>query len=105
MSHDYEAELLWMLRVEGLPEPQTQYRFLAKRRFKADFCYPDRKLIIEVDGGTWMDRGGHSYGKGYEDDRERDNLAVLAGWRVLRFTGRMVQDGRAIETIRQALKE
>ncbi len=31
------------------------------------------------------------------------NFAAMFGWRVFRFTGAMVKDGTALETIKQAL--
>ena len=57
---------------------------------------------MEVEGGTWS-WGRHVRPDGFERDAEKYNAAALAGWRVLRFTGKMVEDGRALATLRQAL--
>ena len=45
--------------------------------FVADFCCPDRRLIVELDGGIHMWQR--------EDDAEREELLSLAGYRVIRF--------------------
>ncbi len=101
---DVEDTLLFQMRALGLPEPVREYRFAPPRRWRADFCYPAQKLIIEVDGGTWM-RGRHVTGAGYEGDCDKLNTATMLGFRVLRFTSAHVRDGRAVALIAQALGE
>lgn len=92
------------MRDEQLPEPVTEHRFAKPvRQFRFDFAWPDRRLAVEVDGGTWTG-GRHTRGAGFESDCEKTNLAQLLGWRVLRFTTSMIRDGRAIATIREALE-
>jgi len=59
-------------------------------------------LAVEVDGGTWTG-GRHTRGAGFEADCEKLNAAVIAGFRVLRFTGAMVRSGAALATIETAL--
>jgi very-short-patch-repair endonuclease len=53
-----------------------------------DVAFPEQKVAVEVDGrtahGPWSDR--------FDDDRERQNALVAAGWRVLRFTWTHLQD-------------
>lgn len=72
------------------------------RRFKADFYWPDRRLVVEVNGGTW-NGGRHTRGAGVERDYEKLNLAVLAGYRYLLFTSRQVRTGQAVEVLAEAL--
>ena len=99
---ELEDRLLWQLRAAGLPVPEAQYRFSA-RRFRFDFAWPAQKLAVECDGGTWTG-GRHTSGAGYERDCEKLNLAVTLGWRVLRFTTGMVADGRALATVTRVLE-
>ena len=54
-------------------------------RFTVDFVTLEGKLIVEVDG--WET---HRTRMAFHDDRRRDQLLRLAGWDVLRFTGREV---------------
>jgi very-short-patch-repair endonuclease len=49
--------------------------------FAADFSWPDRRLIVEVDG--WETHGDR---RSFEEDRRRDAMLGAAGWTVIRFT-------------------
>lgn len=104
MKPDSHLELLLLaqLRAEGLPEPIRQHRLVPGRRFAADLAYPDRRLYVEVDGGTWS-RGRHARGSGIETDAEKTSLAAIGGWKLIRTTGRQVESGQALEWIKRAL--
>jgi hypothetical protein len=41
------------LKAAGIPDPEREYRFDAKRRWRFDFCWPEQRLASEVEGGTW----------------------------------------------------
>lgn len=97
-----ERSLLFQIRALGLPAPETDHRFHPTRRWRFDGAYPDRLIAYEVEGGTWSG-GRHVRGKGFERDCIKYNEAALLGWRVLRFTGAMVEDGRAVEILERAL--
>lgn len=57
-----------------------------------DFADPERKIAIEVDG-----RAFHSDRHSFERDRERQNMLVVRGWIVLRFTWeRLVNDPEGV---------
>lgn len=99
---DLERTLLFQLRAAGVATPEREHRFLPDRRFRFDLAWPDRRVAVEIEGGTWVE-GRHSRGKGYEADCEKQCLAVIAGWRLLRVTGDMVTDGRALRFVEFAL--
>ncbi len=70
------------------------------RRFRLDIAIVARRIAIEVDGWAW-----HGMHKGdFARDRDRQNLLMLHGWRVLRFTaGQIRKDiGAVMATIGQA---
>jgi hypothetical protein len=94
--------MLWMLKVEGLLPVKQQYRFHPERKWAADFCWPEHKLILELQGGTW-NNGAHVRGKRFEQDCEKFNEATLLGYRTLLATTDMVHDGRAVNQVRRAL--
>jgi very-short-patch-repair endonuclease len=53
-----------------------------------DFCWPEQRLIVEVDGYAW-----HNSRRSFEVDRQRDVKLTLAGYRVIRITyARIVHD-------------
>lgn len=72
-------------RMAGGPEPVREHRFAAGRRFRFDFCWPDKMVAVELEGGIWTG-GGHTRGAGYRENCEKYNLAAIQGWRVLRYT-------------------
>jgi very-short-patch-repair endonuclease len=65
-----------------------------------DIGFPGHRLAVEIDG-----REFHSGPAEFERDRWRQNDLVNAGWRVLRFTARRVEEAPhlVIATIREAL--
>ena len=100
---DLEELLFSQIQLVGLPTPEREYRFAPPRRYRADFAYPDKLLLIEVEGGVWT-QGRHSRGAGFTEDCSKYNLAATMGFRVLRFTGDMIKSGMAIRTIEEVLK-
>lgn len=103
MSSDAEAAFATLVRWHALPAPSTEYRFLPPRRWRFDFAWPGSRVAVEVEGGSWV-AGRHTRGAGFEADCEKYNTATLAGWRVLRVTPAMIDDGRAMLWLRAALE-
>jgi very-short-patch-repair endonuclease len=97
-----EDSLATLIRWEKLPVPSREYTFASPRRWRFDFAWWQQKIAVEVEGGSWI-AGRHTRGKSFEDDCVKYNEAALRGWRVFRVTPGMIEDGRAIQTIRRAL--
>jgi very-short-patch-repair endonuclease len=76
--------MLRLIRAAGLPEPRTNYPVAG---FNADFCWPEARLIVEVDGHNF-----HSDRRTIERDHRRDVVHKDAGYEVIRFTGRQRDD-------------
>jgi very-short-patch-repair endonuclease len=68
----------------GLPNPVLNAVLLGHRR---DFHWPGTDLVVETDG--W---DSHRSRTAFEDDRQRDQQLVVAGYRVVRFTHRQIAD-------------
>lgn len=98
-----EEALEQALRAENIAGWVPEYRFDPERRWRADFAFLDARLLVEVEGGQWTN-GRHSRGAGFENDCEKYNAMTLQGWRLLRFTTGMVEDGRGIGVIKDYLK-
>lgn len=96
-----EDELSRQLSEAGL-EYKRQFKFHDKRRWKADFAFPEEMVLVEVQGGTWTG-GRHTRGAGFHADRERSNEAQINGWVMLEVTAGMVKDGSALDFINRAL--
>lgn len=80
---------------------EREYRFCA-RRWRLDFALVDKRIGIEVEGGTWTN-GRHSRGSGYERDLDKYNALAKMGWIVFRYTTAMVTNGTAINEILEVL--
>lgn len=83
--------------------PEREFRFHDTRRWRFDFAFPDRKLAVEVEGGTYTN-GRHTRGSGYEKDLEKYNTAARLGWTVLRYTTGQVIKGTAINEVLEVIK-
>lgn len=98
-----EETLALHMRVNGW-QFEREYRFSPPRKWKFDFVILpiERKIAVEVEGGTWSG-GRHVRGKTYALDLEKYNAASKAGWVVLRYTTDMVKSGAAEKDLREFL--
>lgn len=94
------AELLLQMRALKLPRPVVEYEnAIPGRKFRLDIAYPDRKLVIEVDGAV------HRIKTRFHADIEKHALLVLSGWKLLRVGGHEVRSGLAVEWVREFLAQ
>ena len=101
---ELELELLSHVRAVGLPEPVREYKAIPGRKFRFDFAWVEQKLLVEVQGAIWKGgEGGHSSGVGIMRDHEKNNLAVINGYRVLYVNGNTIRSGEAVTEIETAL--
>lgn len=98
-----EETLALHLRLEGIPF-EREYQFHLTRKWRFDFMLMNN-VVVEIDGGNWMVRNGKAVGRHTKDsDYDKRNAAVIMGFRVLYFTPAMLKSGKAIATIKEALK-
>jgi very-short-patch-repair endonuclease len=82
---NHERALVTQLRQRGVVF-EREFNALPGRRFRWDFALPERRVLIEIQGGTYArTRTGHSTGAGLHRDYIKNNQAVINGWRVLYF--------------------
>ncbi len=96
---DIEEMLSLHIKTFNLPEPIREHKFHATRKWRFDFAWVDRKIAVEVEGGTFSG-GRHVRGSGFEKDAEKYNQAAAEGWRVFRFTSGMIKRGEAINFLK-----
>jgi very-short-patch-repair endonuclease len=77
------------LVLPDLAEPVREYQFYADRLWRFDRAWPEERVAVEMEGGTYG-QGRHVRPAGFEDDCWKYNTAAALGWAVLRFTGRML---------------
>lgn len=99
-KRDLEGEFAGVLRMLGVPEPERQYRFHDTRKWRFDFAWPAQRVACEVSGET-----AHAHWRNMTKDAEKANAAVLGGWKVLTFTGSMVDSDPAgcVDVVKAAL--
>ena len=112
-----------LLKMHGIPLPETEYTFAHPRRWRFDFAWhlpryryphdPSNKQIdgwkavaVEVEGGIWQRGGGrHNRGKGMLADMEKYNEAAIRGWCVLRVTPQQLCTLETIDLLKRALTQ
>jgi len=74
---------------------------LADSTYYVDVVFRELKLAIEIDGRLY-----HTGAEAFETDRWRQNILVLNGWCVLRFTWTMIEERPAevIAMVREAIE-
>lgn len=81
-----EIALLQLCDDYGLPTPVAN---TAIAGLLVDFHWPGTDLIVETDGFSY-----HRMPTAFENDRDRDQVLMLAGYRVARFTYNQVKRQR-----------
>lgn len=104
MSSTLEEQLATQIASAQLPTPVREMKFTEARNWRFDFAWAEPMIAVEVEGATWTG-GRHTRGRGFEADCEKYNHAAINGWTVLRVTGAMIRDGRALKTLAVALEE
>jgi len=108
----YECYFAGQIKLYKLPAPEVEYRFFDERRWRFDFAWPELMIAAEVEGVTRygknadgsMKLGRHQTAKGYEDDCDKYNQAVMLDWSVLRFPQKIIKSGVAIEQLRALIE-
>lgn len=95
-------ELLASVLLAEVGKFAPEYQFHPVRKWRFDFADVSKMIAVEIEGGTWSG-GAHTRGRGFEEDCEKYNEAAVFGWRVFRFTGKMVEDGTLQRVMREAL--
>ena len=78
-----ERRFLRLIRIAGLPRPQTQITFKARatKAIRVDFLYPEQRVVVEVSG-----RVGHTSDGDRRKDARRRNELQHRGFAVIEFT-------------------
>ena len=77
---DLERTLDFQLKALKIGGYEREYRFDPDRRYRADFAWPTRSLLVEVEGGT-RQYGRHNRHEGFEKDCTKYNRAALLAGR------------------------
>lgn len=86
-----------------LPEPRQEYQFATPRKWAADFCWPEHKVILEVQGGVFTG-GRHVRGAALLKEWEKLNHGAIRGYRFLFCAPRDLTSLATLEFVTQALR-
>lgn len=107
MKSDLEEQFARQISLLKLPEPMREFRFHPKRQWRFDFAWLEKRVAVEVEGGSMLMYHArisrHTHPTGYRGDCEKYNAAQKLGWSVYRFTSDMVDDGHAIKFMEEVL--
>jgi REase_MTES_1575/Transcriptional regulator, AbiEi antitoxin len=85
---EFERRAFEVFAQAGLGRPQVNVLVeTSQEQLEVDFCWPDRRLIVEAD--SWEH---HKTRAAFERDRRRDQLLRAAGWTVIRITWRQLNE-------------
>jgi very-short-patch-repair endonuclease len=99
---ELEGRFLDGARLGRLPTARRNHPLVIDgRRLWLDLAYPELLIAIEIDGKAF-----HVLAEDWEDDLDRQNAIMLAGWLVLRFTARAIRDDPegCVERVRRAIE-
>ncbi len=91
--------LAYLFRHFG--EPEREYRFHARRKWRFDLAFPAYRLAVEYEG-LFAAKSRHTTVKGFDADAEKYSVAAISGWVVVRITPIMLRDGRAEDLAERA---
>lgn len=84
-------------------EYTREFKFHPERKWRADFLIDGYKLLVEVEGGVFIN-GGHSRGRPYTNNCEKYSNAAILGYHVIRATTDQVKSGECIKWIELYIK-
>jgi very-short-patch-repair endonuclease len=87
---DAKDKIEFTLRSLGINYVK-EFVFTPDRKFRFDYAIPEMKIAIEYEG-LFSEKSGHTTIEGYNKDCIKYNMAVLLGWKVLRYTAVNVGD-------------
>lgn len=94
------------VEAAGFPAPVFEFRFHPTRKWAFDFALPSLMVAFEREGfGPRGGAGRHQRANGYAGDAEKYSEAAIAGWCVIRATGRQIESGLAADLVLRAMAD
>jgi hypothetical protein len=101
-AHLSTAIFLRLLAERKLPAPVAEYQFAKPRKWRADFCWIDQKVILEVNGGIFS-QGRHTRGAALLKEWDKINTGAGIGYRFIFCQPSQLATRRTIDYIENAI--
>lgn len=88
---ELETRFLRLCERANIPRPRVNEKV---EGLEVDFHWPAERLVVETDGYAT-----HGTRRAFEGDRARDRKLTRAGWRVVRFTWRQLEQAEAVSSL------
>ena len=88
----------------AIPLPAQQFHFAIGRDYRADFTWPDHRLLVEVEGGLWIG-GKHAIALHEQRRQRRRCYAQALGWSIVEVSPPDVRSGVACDLIERWLTD
>lgn len=86
-----EAYFAWFLHAFNAHPWKTQVEILADGSlFVADFCFPDQKVLVEIEGFTKLGAERKEIGRNLDALMQRSNLLSAQGWNVIHVPAQQI---------------
>jgi very-short-patch-repair endonuclease len=101
----YKEAFNQLYKIDRLVQTEPVYSHImpTKRRFRADFLCPTLKIMVEINGGVFVNGRHTRGGGGYETDLIKLNLAQMNGFKVFQFTYQMLEKGELNNLVNEYL--
>ena len=77
---------LWAWCRDNELELKNEFEFAPGRKYASDYAIESWRLLIEYEGGIFMDKAGHNTATGIQRDIDKYELAASLGFTVIRLT-------------------
>lgn len=94
---------IMLTEKEGL-DTWPEFYFTTQRMYRIDYCWPEYKVALEVNGGIHMQRGGHNTAAGLQRDYEKNNLLQSLGWKTIAVTPDQMFSNETIKLIKSMIE-
>jgi cytochrome oxidase assembly protein ShyY1 len=97
-----DLNLPYFAKERGL-SLEKEYEFHGERKFRSDWAFPELKILIEYEGGIFMNRSGHNSHTGIQRDIDKYSLAQNMGFRLIRITAKNYKT--VLDQLRELIKQ
>ena len=96
----YNEFLVYLRAKFGKVYTEVNYSEImpTKRRFRTDFLVRPN-ILIEINGGQFINGRHNRGGNGYENDLVKGNLAQKFGYKFYQFTYEMLKDRKYLDVL------